>query len=291
MSMKHFDMRRPEFAPYGFTCERWEPTLMPRPDKHTEVELNYLERGHLTYLFWGQRTTVEGGRPALFWATTPHQIVEYEDVTSYTVVTLPLGWLLNWALPEKLIKRILSGRLIQEPNSSQLYLDKALFEQWYQDINCNSTSFHEIVLLEIKARLLRLAGNLVDDNALPDSPSLDRSKRAVGIQSTSKIEPMAKFIARNYTRPIHVTDVADAVNLHPDYAGDLFRRTFGITLNNFIIQHRVQHAQRMLVTTNNKILEIAYASGFNSLSRFNVSFKSLCGCTPRQYRTSHQLPG
>ena len=54
MSMKQFDPRRPEFAPYGFTCERWEPALMPRPDKHTDVELNYLEQGRLTYLFWGE---------------------------------------------------------------------------------------------------------------------------------------------------------------------------------------------------------------------------------------------
>jgi len=263
---------------------------MPRPDKHTEVELNYLERGQLTYLFWGERTTVKCGRPALFWATTPHQIVEYEDITSYTVVTLPLPWLLNWALPENLIKRILSGRLIQEPDSSRPYADKKLFEQWHQDINCKSKRFHEIVLLEIKARLLRLADNLTFDNALPKDKSSDRIQRPVGTQSTDKIEPMTKFIAQNYTRRIYVADVATAVNLHPDYAGDLFRRTFGVTVNNFIIQHRTQHAQRMLVTTNKKILEIAYASGFNSLSRFNVAFKSLCGCTPRQYRASHQLP-
>ena len=287
--MKQFDPRRPDFEPYGFTCECWEPALMPRPDKHTEVELNYLEQGRLTYLFWGERTAVESGRPALFWATTPHQIVEYENVTSYTVITLPLPWLLNWALPDNLIKRILSGRLVQEADSSQSYADKTLFERWYEDINYNSTRFHEVVLLEIKARLLRLAANLTDDNTLPDGQSADGGRRPVGTQSTNKIEPMAKFIAQNYTKPIHVADVAKAVSLHPDYAGDLFRRTFGITLNNFIIQHRVQHAQRMLVTTNEKIVEVAYASGFNSLSRFNVAFKSLCGCTPRQYRSSHQL--
>jgi AraC-like DNA-binding protein len=263
---------------------------MPRPDKHTEVELNYLEQGRLTYLFWGERTSVEGGRPALFWATTPHQIVDYEDVTSYTVITLPLPWLLNWGLPETFIERILSGRLVQEADSSQPYVDKAVFERWHQDINCSSTRLHEIVLLEIKARLLRLATNLTGENTLPDGQSSDASsKRAVGTQSTGKIEPMAKFIAQNYTKPIHVADVANAVSLNPDYAGDLFKRTFGMTLNNFIIQHRMQHAQRMLVTTNEKIAEVAYASGFNSLSRFNVSFKSVCGCTPRQYRASHQL--
>ena len=86
-----------------------------------------------------------------------------------------------------------------------------MFEQWHQDINCNSTSFHEIVLLEIKARLLRIASNLADDNTIPDGPSPDRSTRPVGTQSTSKIEPMARFIAQNYTRRIHVADVADAV--------------------------------------------------------------------------------
>ena len=263
---------------------------MPRPDKHTEVELNYLERGRLTYLFWGERATVEAGRPALFWATTPHQIVDYKNVPSYTVVTLPLPWLLSWGLPENLIKQILSGRLIQEPDSSQANADKALFEQWHEDINCSSTAFREIVLLEIKARLLRLAANLADGNMQPEGLVPDRGRRPVGTQNTSRIESMAKFIAQNYTKPIRVADVADAVNLHPDYAGDLFRRTFGTTLNNFIIQHRVQHAQRMLVTTNEKILEVASASGFNSLSRFNVSFKSLCGCTPRQYRVTHQLP-
>jgi AraC-like DNA-binding protein len=184
----------------------------------------------------------------------------------------------------------MSGQLIQEPNSSQSYSDKTLFDQWYRDINCNSTSFHEIVLLEMKARLLRLAGNLGDnDTQLAGNPR-SRNTKPVGIHNVSKIESMAKFISQNYTERICIADIAGEVNLHPDYATNLFKKTFGITLNNFVIQHRVHHAQRMLVTTSKKILEVAYASGFNSLSRFNASFKSLCGCTPRQYRASHQLP-
>ena len=47
-----------------------------------------LEQARLTYLLGGERTTVQSGRPALFWATTPHPIVEYENVSSYTVMTL-----------------------------------------------------------------------------------------------------------------------------------------------------------------------------------------------------------
>ncbi len=50
ISMKQFDPRRLECEPYGFACACWEPTMMPRPDKRTEVELHYFERGQCTLL-------------------------------------------------------------------------------------------------------------------------------------------------------------------------------------------------------------------------------------------------
>lgn len=288
--MVHFDPKREEFTPYGFTCERWEPMRMQRPDKHNEIEMNFFDRGRLTYLFWGERMTIESGRPALFWAATPHQIVDYKGLNSYLVITLPLPWVLSWNLPEAFIKEVLNGRLIQEDKSPEGYPDHEIFERWYQDMMHHPGHCCEIVLLEMKARLLRLATNLIENNAQSLGASPARSTKPVGTHNVSKIESMAKFIAQNYTRQICIRDIADEVKLHPDYAADLFRKTFGITLNNFVIQYRVQHAQRMLVTSNNKILEIAFDSGFNSLSRFNACFKRLCGCTPRQYRSSHQFP-
>jgi transcriptional regulator GlxA family with amidase domain len=56
--------------------------------------------------------------------------------------------------------------------------------------------------------------------------------------------------------------------LHPDYAVTLFRKTFGVGLVNYLTQHRLTHAQRLLAITNHKIARIAFKSGFGSLSRF-----------------------
>ena len=261
---------------------------MNRPDKHAEIELNFFVGGKLTYLLWGERITVEGGKLAVFWASIPHQIVDFEDIESYYVITLPLPWVLDWGLPERIMAQILNGQLLQEIDTSTSY-DELLFEQWFRDINQDSTATCEMVLLEIRARLLRLARNLEQHAAFEELPS-GCSKRSTGTYDFSKIESMAKFIAQNYTSQIRLSDIAQAVNLHPDYAAYVFKKTFGITLNHFVIQHRVQHAQRLLVTSNKKVLEIAFESGFNSLSRFNSSFKLLCRCTPREYRNSHRLP-
>ena len=49
-NLKTFDSSRPEFKPYGFTVEKWMPKLMPRPDRHNEIEINLLTRGSITYL-------------------------------------------------------------------------------------------------------------------------------------------------------------------------------------------------------------------------------------------------
>jgi AraC-like DNA-binding protein len=95
---------------------------------------------------------------------------------------------------------------------------------------------------------------------------------------------MACFIARNYTSRIQIKDVAECVRLHPDYAATLFRKTFGTTLNSLITRHRIAHAQRRLITTNERIVNIAHDSGFDSLSRFNRAFKEIARVTPREYR-------
>jgi AraC-like DNA-binding protein len=44
------------------------------------------------------------------------------------------------------------------------------------------------------------------------------------------------------------------------------------------------------VTTDERVVNIAHDSGFESLSRFNRAFKQLAGMTPRQYRKTLGRP-
>jgi transcriptional regulator GlxA family with amidase domain len=60
------------------------------------------------------------------------------------------------------------------------------------------------------------------------------------------------------------------------------------TLIDYLTQHRVSHAQRLLATTDRKIVHVALESGFGSISRFNDAFRRGCGCSPREYRQQHR---
>jgi AraC family transcriptional regulator, melibiose operon regulatory protein len=279
--MHHFDSRRRDFAPYGFTCEIWEPRQMPRPDRHDEIEINFLDRGTLTYLMGGQRVTIQARRVSAFWAAVPHQIVGFDNVNYYYVVTVPFGWVLQWGLPEQLMVALTQGQIVADTKSTRPALDRQLFEQWHEDVEGRRSTNH-VVVLELRARLLRLAESVVDEDHVPAAVAGNSSPR----QQTNleKAESMACFVARNYTSRIQVKDIAGCVGLHPDYAATLFRKTFGTTLNVLITRHRVAHAQRQLVTTDERVLDIAHDSGFDSLSRFNRAFKQIAGLTPREYR-------
>ena len=110
--MKKFDDNRPEFSPYGFTCEAWTPACMLRPDRHNEIEINWLASGSLTYLLGGRRATISAGKLCLFWAAIPHQIVNFGTESPYFVVTIPLNEFLRTGVNRDFVNRALQGELL-----------------------------------------------------------------------------------------------------------------------------------------------------------------------------------
>lgn len=280
-----FDQSRKDFAPYGFTCVRWTPTVMARSDRHNEIELNLLETGALKYLLGGQKMTIPAGRLVVFWAGIPHQIIGFERAAEYFVMTIPLVWFLQWRLPEPFAQLVLHGHIVMEPDETRLAADRTHFQSWLEDVGDPSEERHRISLLEIEARLRRLALTVPAGTAEP------KRKHAVvlGEGSLSRAEHMASFIAQHYTEPLTIQTISRQAGLHPNYAMNVFHRAFGTTLLEYVTQHRLSHAQRLLVTTEDLILNVALSSGFGSLSRFNEAFRQAFGCTPRDYRKDHQL--
>ena len=155
--MVSFDPTRPDFAPYGLTCVRWSPSPMRRPDHHNEVELNFLGSGWVIYLLGGRKVRLEAGRLNVFWAAIPHQILEYGAKTEYFVATIPFAWFLQCRLPENFVQALLRGEVHSEPTADRRRADHDLFAQWEADLRQSRKESGDIVMLEIEARLMRLA--------------------------------------------------------------------------------------------------------------------------------------
>ncbi|MDQ8199718.1 helix-turn-helix domain-containing protein [Pelagicoccus enzymogenes] len=258
---------------------------MRRADHHNEIELNLLRRGSVTYLLAGSKVEISAGQLAAFWASIPHQVIDYEDNTDYYVTTIPFAWFLQFKLPEAFVRTLLHGSLLKENLGGKAELDYSRFAEWETDLLKNQNEVQDIVLLELHARLHRMAIRVADDCSLEQKKQDNMVKLQDG--SLNKVEQIACFIAQHYLEPLTAEQIGEATGIHPNYAMNLFKKAFGTTLINYLTHHRISHAQRLLVTTDLKILDIAMESGFHTLSRFNSAFRQTCGCSPREYR-AHQ---
>ncbi|WP_436488941.1 helix-turn-helix domain-containing protein [Chitinophaga sp. ARDCPP14] len=274
-----FDEGRSEFKPYGLTCELWTPALMRKPDRHNEVEINYLISGGITYLFQGAKITIPEKSLCVFWGLIPHQIVDATCSAPYYVCTIPLTLFLEWKLPALFIDSILKGDVIIEDPGEHSLFDTFLFKNWLKDLSENND--REATLYEMRARLIRLATRVL--------PLKQHERLQVQAGEIGKVEQMALYIAQNYMNPLKIADIGRAIGLHQDYANVIFKKAFDTTINDYVIQERILHAQRKLITTDKKITEIAFECGFNSINRFNAAFRKINKCTPREFKKKNTI--
>lgn len=265
----------PARAPdYGFQSGRYaQPPVMARPHRHQEIELNILARGRLDYLLNGALRRIEAGRIFLFWAAVPHQLVRAEGARDFIWLTVPLAWVLAWSLPPAWVGRLLAGEVVvASPDAA----DGGRLAEWHAALRRRNPAWERLVALEAQARMLRLALERSPAEALAEPGASGRLK---------KVEQLARCLATRFREPLTIPDIAAAAGLHPNYAMNLFRTHCGQTLGECLTQHRVAHAQRLLATTDDKIVDVAFASGFGSANRFYAAFHKSCGQTPRAYRT------
>ncbi|MBO6129158.1 MAG: helix-turn-helix transcriptional regulator [Pseudobutyrivibrio sp.] len=63
-----------------------------------------------------------------------------------------------------------------------------------------------------------------------------------------------------------------------------FKEAFGVSFVTYLNDYRLSMAARMLLSTEESVLEISQQVGFENLSHFNRQFKRKYGKTPREYR-------
>ena len=66
-------------------------------------------------------------------------------------------------------------------------------------------------------------------------------------QSSRNVWRMCDFIAKNFLDDIDCVDIAAAADIHPKYAMSVFRKSTGMTLNEYVNLLRLSYAQALLM--------------------------------------------
>ena len=249
---------------------------------HDDIELGVNEHYPVVAMFGGQRVTLPPNHFVVFWAAQPHGPIETTPGGWAYGIHLPLPWVLQWRLPPLLMRRLLAGEVLIDPPGDRPATDLELMKNWARLLEDDSKELRSVVLLEAEARLRRLAVDLARRKpSPPEAKPLPHSRGTLG-----RFEQMATLVATHYREPLTIDDIAETVRMAPAYAMRVFRKFSGMTLHEFLMHHRVSHAQRLLATTDETIDNIAAESGFGSPARFYACFRKLVGQSPSAYRRS-----
>ncbi len=261
----------------GFRCVRKSIGVSPRSQQRTDIELRLTETGSTTLLLGGRETQLPERRLAIFWAGTPHQVLVHEARESWSL-RLPLAWMLARDLPAKFVSGLLEGRVFFEPDIDQFECDLYRLRLWSDYGGNRHPLLVRAVELEVEARLARLAVTLP-----ATLPPLERLRAKTDSQPGKALE-VAALIARRHTERLSMSDLANAAGRHPNYVMNLFRREFGTSLLEYLTQHRLAHALRLLVTSEVTLAEAAQRSGFGSPRRFRKTFRAAFKDSPAAFR-------
>lgn len=88
---------------------------------------------------------------------------------------------------------------------------------------------------------------------------------------------------------ISISSIAKECCLSESYFRQLFNKQIGLSPKEYQTKLKIKKAMSLLLYSNDKILNIAFDCGFDSLSNFNRSFKSIVGKSPNTWKKKQLL--
>jgi AraC-like DNA-binding protein len=93
---------------------------------------------------------------------------------------------------------------------------------------------------------------------------------------------------RRFAEPLDVPTLAAIAHLSPSQFGRVFRSVFGETPHRYLQRRRVERAMTLLRQTDRPVTQVAWDVGFGSLGTFSRTFAAIVGCSPSEFRASHE---
>ncbi len=103
------------------------------------------------------------------------------------------------------------------------------------------------------------------------------------------ISAIQEYIQSNYSKTIKISDLAVQLGLSRSHLYRIFKADKGISIEEYLIEVRVNAARSLLTDTQFSCVSIAALVGYSHYTTFFRIFKQRTGLTPQQYRAQKGL--
>ncbi|MBP1644625.1 MAG: AraC family transcriptional regulator [Bacteroidetes bacterium] len=146
----------------------------------------------------------------------------------------------------------------------------------YSVVNLGEVNIYETITEEqrsiLKAALLKTGLELMDD------------KKAILVEKIKNI--IIEMV--HYSEEVPKTNFSDflslKLNLNYTYLANLFSEVTGITIEHYIINHKIERVKELLIYDELSLTEISYKLNYSSVAHLSNQFKKTTGLTPTFFK-------
>jgi len=169
-----------------------------------------------------------------------------------------------------------------------IFLIKELPEFYYSDSLFNEVHIYSL-LLDFFVKLGQYCVNAKKEEFSGDANTEYKSIKLMA--------DACLYISQNCTKSLSLDDISHQIGVSKSHFSHLFKRYTNMTFIDFLTTERIKRTESLISNPKAHIIDIAFDSGFSSLSSFNRAFKKIKGISPSEFREtminnafqSHQL--
>lgn len=267
------------------------PYVLNRPDGretrvpwhwHEEVEFSYVTRGSLRLTVSGRSECFREGEGFYINSNILHTM-EPEDPeqgvlwNSYMFHPVFLGSHYKSVFDTKYMAPVLTNKnyelaTFRNHNSRQ----KAILTLLRQAAEQQGQPYSEFRIRNLFSEVWILL--------MQELQELEENAKLTKPVSQERIQTMLAFIHRHYHEKLTLEQIAGAAIIGKRECLRCFQTCIQKTPFEYLLDYRIQMAEKLLKTTGLTVTEIALQTGFSNSAYFTKVFRQLRGVSPSQYR-------
>jgi len=110
------------------------------------------------------------------------------------------------------------------------------------------------------------------------------SRDLQGGLSGYRLRQVKEYIGENLEEDLSLSEIAAVANLSQFHFSRAFRKTAGMTPQQFVMRQRIERAKELLAENDLPIIEISLRTGFKNQSHFTTLFRKFTKLTPKMWR-------
>ena len=126
---------------------------------------------------------------------------------------------------------------------------------------------------KLKAMLLKSGLELMDD------------KRAILIERIKNVIVEMVHYADDLPKTNFSDFLSKELNYDYNYLSNIFSETQGVTIEHYIILHKIEKVKELIIYTELNLSEIAWKLRYSSAAHLSSQFKKITGLTPSYFRS------